>query len=174
MTLARRGVSAPTSPFPVLPLRSGTLFPGTTLTLPVGRVRSVALLDALTPGQVIGVAFQKSADVSEPGDGDLHDIGTWARVARLERTRDRGFRVTLDGLGRFQLTRVIRTEPFWTAEGTDLEETHDTSPEARVLAETLRDRAASLASQSGGALTGVTANGDDPGSVADQILSSAP
>ena len=58
MTLARRGVTTPASPFPVLPLRSGTLFPGTTLTLPVGRVRSVALLDALAPGAIIGVAFQ--------------------------------------------------------------------------------------------------------------------
>jgi ATP-dependent Lon protease len=172
MTLARRGVSAPSNPFPVLPLRSGTLFPGTTLTLPVGRVRSVALLDALAPGQVLGVAFQKSADVSEPGEGDLHDIGTWARVTRLERTRDRGFRVTLDGLGRFHLARVTRTEPFWTAEGTDAVETHDTAPEARVLAEALRDRANALASQSGGALTGVTANGDDPGAVADQITAS--
>ena len=172
MTLARRGVTAPTSPFPVLPLRSGTLFPGTTLTLPVGRVRSVALLDALAPGQILGVAFQKSADVSEPGDGDLHDIGTWARVARLERTRDRGFRVTLDGLGRFHLSRVTRTEPFWTAEGTDAEETDEATPEARVLAESLRERANALASQSGGALTSVTANGDDPGAVADQITAS--
>ncbi len=172
MTLARRGVTAPTSPFPVLPLRSGTLFPGTTLTLPVGRVRSVALLDALSPGQILGVAFQKSADVSEPGDGDLHDMGTWARVARLERTRDRGFRVTLDGLGRFNLSRVTRTEPFWTAEGADVEETNESTPEARVLAESLRERANALASQSGGALTSVTANGDDPGAVADQIAAS--
>ncbi len=172
MTLARRGVTAPTSPFPVLPLRSGTLFPGTTLTLPVGRVRSVALLDALSPGQILGVAFQKSADVSEPGDGDLHDIGTWARVSRLERTRDRGFRVTLDGLGRFHLSRVTRTEPFWAAEGTDAEETDESTPEARVLAESLRERANALASQSGGALTSVTANGDDPGAVADQITAS--
>ncbi|MFO0648496.1 MAG: endopeptidase La [Polyangiales bacterium] len=156
----------------MLPLRSGTLFPGTTLTLPVGRVRSVALLDALAPGQILGVAFQKSADVSEPGDGDLHDIGTWARVARLERTRDRGFRVTLDGLGRFHLSRVTRTEPFWTAEGTDAEETDEATPEARVLAESLRERANALASQSGGALTSVTANGDDPGAVADQITAS--
>ncbi len=49
MTLARRGVSAPTSPLLVLALRGGTLFPGATLTLLVGRFRPVALLDALTP-----------------------------------------------------------------------------------------------------------------------------
>ncbi len=95
MTLSRRGMSAPTSPFPLLPLRSGTLFPNTTLTLPVGRVRSVALLDALSPGAVIAVGYQKDPNLAEPGDGDLHEIGTWARVARLERTRDKGFRVTL-------------------------------------------------------------------------------
>ncbi len=169
MTLARRGVSAPASPFPVLPLRSGTLFPSTTLTLPVGRVRSVALLDALAPGAIIGVAFQKDANVSEPGDGDLHDIGTWARVARLERTRDRGFRVTLDGLGRFHLGRIARAEPYWRAEGTDAPESNDTGPEAHMLAQALREHAAALASQSGGALSGVTAGDDDPGAVADQI-----
>jgi ATP-dependent Lon protease len=169
MTLARRGVTTPASPFPVLPLRSGTLFPGTTLTLPVGRVRSVALLDALAPGAIIGVAFQKDANVSDPAEGDLHDIGTWARVMRLERTRDRGFRVTLEGLGRLHLTRLTRTEPYWRAEGTDAAESNDQGPEAQLLAQTLREHATSLAAQSGGALNNVSADGNDPGAVADQI-----
>ncbi len=169
MTLSRRGMSAPTSPFPLLPLRSGTLFPNTTLTLPVGRVRSVALLDALSPGAVIAVGYQKDPNLAEPGDGDLHEIGTWARVARLERTRDKGFRVTLEGLGRLHLDAITRTEPFWAAEGRDLEEPRGDTAEARVLASTVRERATELAAQSGGALHNIAADESDPGAVADQI-----
>jgi ATP-dependent Lon protease len=158
------------SPFPLLPLRSGALFPGTTLTLPVGRVRSVALLDTLSLGSFLGVAVQKDASVSDPGDGDLHDIGTFARVTRVERTRDRGYRVTLEGLARFQLDKVVRTEPFWLAEGSALAETHADDAESRLLAQTLREHVKAIAAQSGGALAAIPDNAE-PGAVADQIAS---
>ena len=153
------------------PLRSGALFPGTTLTLPVGRVRSVALLDTLSLGSFLGVAVQRDAAVSDPGEGDLHDVGTFARVARVERTRDRGYRVTLEGLARFELARVVGTEPFWLAEGRAVEETHADTAESRLLAQSLREHVKAIAGASGGALAAI-ADDADPGAVADQIAGS--
>ena len=47
MTKLRGGAPAPSSPFALLPLRSGVVFPGTTLSLSVGRPRSLALLGTL-------------------------------------------------------------------------------------------------------------------------------
>jgi ATP-dependent Lon protease len=145
------------------------LFPGTTLTLPVGRVRSVALLDTLSPGAVIGVIAQKDANVSDPFAKDLYEVGTWARVQRLERTRDRGYRITLEGVGRFKLVELARTEPFLQGVLATVEETDEHPAESRLLASAVRTHAQELAAQSGGTLSGVAAGDDDPGLVADQI-----
>jgi ATP-dependent Lon protease len=145
------------------------LFPGTTLTLPVGRVRSVALLDTLSPGAVLGVIAQKDANVSDPAAKDLYEIGTWARVQRLERTRDRGYRITLEGVGRFKLVELARTEPFLQGVLATVEETDESPAESRLLATAVRTHAQELAAQSGGTLSGIAAGDDDPGLVADQI-----
>ncbi len=157
------------SPFALLPLRSGTLFPGTTLTLPVGRARSVALLDEVGVRGLLGVVTQRDAAVSDPGLADLHDVGTVARVVQIERTRDRGYRVVLEGLARFTLGDLVRREPYCLATGTPRPDVLGDADEARLLAKTLRDHVTELASRNGGALAAVNAADDDPGRVADQV-----
>ena len=64
--LLRGGIAVPASPFPLLPLRSRVLFPGAVLTLMVGRSRSVALLEAVRPGDVI-VEVSRDA-IKSPAD----------------------------------------------------------------------------------------------------------
>ena len=59
------------SPFPLLPLRNGVLFPGTVITLPVGRERSVALVRGLHKGDVLGVATQRLLGGGCPAAADL-------------------------------------------------------------------------------------------------------
>ncbi len=159
----------PSSPFPLLPLRSGHLLPGTTLSVPVGRVRSVALLDALTPGALLGVVAQRDPAVSDPDEASLHRVGTIARIARLERTRDRGYRLVIEGLGRFKLTALATREPYWKAEGEPLDEPITDEPEARLLARALKDRLTELVSREGGSAASVTADEEAPGRVADQV-----
>jgi ATP-dependent Lon protease len=128
----------------------------------------VALLDTLSLGSVLGVAVQRDASVSDPAEGDLHEIGTFARITHIERTRDRGYRVTLEGIARFRLDKVLRTDPFWLAEGHDVEETNTDTLESRLLAQTLREHVKTLAGQSGGALAAISDEAP-PGAVADQI-----
>jgi len=159
----------PRSPFALLPLRSGTLFPGTTLTLPVGRTRSVALLDDLGARAILGVVTQRDPSVTDPGLGDLHEVGTLARIVQVERTRDRGYRVVLEGLSRFRLTGIARSEPYWLAEGEALEEETADAAEARLLAQSLKQHVTELAARNGGSLGTVQADETDPGRVADQV-----
>ena len=159
----------PRSPFALLPLRSGTLFPGTTLTLPVGRTRSVALLDDLGARAILGVVTQRDPSVTDPGLGDLHEVGTLARIVQVERTRDRGYRVVLEGLSRFRLTGIARSEPYWLAEGEALEDETADAAEARLLAQSLKQHVTELAARNGGSLGTVQADENDPGRVADQV-----
>jgi ATP-dependent Lon protease len=85
MTKLRGGAEAPLSPFPLLPLRTGILYPGTVITLPVGRERSIALLKSRSAGEIVGVATQRSAKVEDPTGADLHAIGTFARIMNIVR-----------------------------------------------------------------------------------------
>jgi len=155
----------------LLPLRSGMLFPGTTLALPVGRARSVALLDALGEGGTLAVVGQRDPSVSDPSEADLHTLGTLCRVARIERTRDRGYRVVLEGLSRWRMTSLVSREPYFMAEGEAVPETDADPVASQVLARSVREHAAEVAQRSGGTLTQVNALPTDPGRVADQVAS---
>ncbi len=156
---------------PLLPLRSGMLFPGTSLALPVGRARSVALLDALGEGGTLAVVAQRDPSVSDPDQSDLYTLGTLCRVARIERTRDRGYRVVLEGLSRWHLTSLESREPFLMAQGESVEETDSDPVASQVLARSLREHAAEVAQRTGGTLTQVNALPTEPGRVADQVAS---
>jgi ATP-dependent Lon protease len=154
-----------------LPLRTGVIFPGTRITLPVGRDRSVALLHAVKAGDVIGVVSQKEPAVVDPVEADLHRTGTFARVHQVTRVSGGEHRLVLEGIGRFQLTRLVNADPYWEAEGTLIEETLTDADQARMLARSLRDHVQELSARSGGSLSQVAATEDEPGIVADQVAS---
>src|SRR3984893_16467416 len=106
MSQLPRGAEPPNSPFPVLPLRAGVLFPGTLISLPVGRPRSVALLATLEPGAIIGVVTQKRPAELDPAAADLHAYGTLARVQQIVRTSESELRIALEGIERFELQEI--------------------------------------------------------------------
>jgi ATP-dependent Lon protease len=168
MTTLRDGATAPASPFPLLPLRTGVLFPGTILTLPIGRERSVALVQSLRRGDIIGAATQKDPSVTDPRGEDLHPIGTFVRVVEIARLPSGDYRVSLEGVGRMRMQALVRRDPFWLAEGSALEETGGDTEEARLFARALEEQVRELA-RGGGSLGQVGDVEEDPGRFADRI-----
>jgi ATP-dependent Lon protease len=171
MSQLRGGASAPRSPFALLPLRTGVLFPGTLITLPVGRKRSVALVESLAVGDVIGVATQKDPKVIDPGRADLHDIGTFVRIGEVTHLPGGEYRLSLEGLNRFQLKDVWVDGPFWTGDGAPVADQAGDSEEARLLADSLREHVQELAAKGGGSLGQVALSAAEPGVFADQVAS---
>ena len=171
MTTLRDGEPAPTSPFALLPLRNGVLFPGTVVTLPIGRERSVALAATLQRGAVFGVATQKDADNADPGVDDLHRIGTFVRVTNIARLPGGEYRIALEAVGRFTLGALVRKDPFWLVEGSVPEETGGDTEEARLVALALQDHVRELA-KGGGSLAQVGEVDGDPGAFADRVAAS--
>jgi ATP-dependent Lon protease len=167
----------PTSPFPLLPLRNGVLFPGTVITVPVGRARSIALIEALEPGKsILGIAVQRDARVVDPELSDLQPIGTYARVRQVRRTGDRNYQVVLEGIGRFQLGNLLHSKPYWTVEGEALPDLVTNPPEARALAEALgsqvREQLQEVAPEvvaNFGQWIEMLGRADDPGLLADRV-----
>src|SRR5882724_705184 len=113
MSQLRGGAPVPQSAFPILPLRTGVLFPGTVITLPVGRKRSVALVESLHSGDIIGVVTQKDPKVTDPAGSDLHTTGTFVRVLETVRLPNGEYRLSLESLDRLTLTSVHANEPYW-------------------------------------------------------------
>jgi len=158
--------------FPLLPLRSGVLFPGTAMSLPVGRQRSVALIESISVGSIIGVAIQREPKDEDPVLADLHRIGTLARVRKINRARDgETYRVSLEGVARFELDAVLQSEPFWRARGHVPVEKGGESDEANVLFEELRRALRPLAQHGNDGLKEILAEAGSPGAFADRIAS---
>src|SRR5690349_20923026 len=157
------------STFPFLPLRNGVLFPGTIITLPIGRERSVALVKTLRKGDVIGVITQRDPKVTDPTEADLHGTGTFARVSDIARLSGGEYRLVLEGLGRMTFLRLTRTEPFWTGEGAEPAETNKRSEEAVLLAKSLEEHVRETVGTAGGSLAQIAGAEEDPGLFADRI-----
>lgn len=128
----------PVSALPLLPLRNGVLFPGTVITIPVGRSRSVALVESLVPGEsIIGVAVQRDAKVRDPAIADLQPLGTYARVRQITRAGERSYHIVAEGLSRFELDEILHDQAYLTAVVTPVEDAFADPVEARALADSL-------------------------------------
>ncbi|MDC0721862.1 endopeptidase La [Nannocystis bainbridge] len=164
------------SVIPLLPLRNGVLFPGTVITVPVGRARSIAMIEAVGQDAIVGIAVQRDARMVDPELADLQPIGTYARVRQVRRTGERNYQVVLEGLGRFSLKTILHGKPYWTAEVEHLLDENPDPTEAKLLATALgsrmREKLQEIApdmSSSFGQWIELLGRGDDPGLLADRV-----
>ena len=169
MKTLRSGALLPNSSLPVLPLRSGALFPGTTFSFNVGRPRSLALALSLHAGDLVLVVSQRQGQMRDPAFTDLHPHGTVAKVIGVERQNDRAYQLTLEGLDRFELSDLETTEPFWKGHAKLVEESREDEPEARLLAEALAKQVEQMVKESGGALDKLPSIDGSPGLFADRV-----
>jgi len=137
------------SPFPILPLRSGVLFPESPLSLTVGRERSVALIESLKPGDLFAVVTQRDPRIDDPVAADFQLVGTVARLVQVIRGGRDAMRVTVEGIGRLVVDRVTGYEPYLQGEGHTLADERADSAEAKILAEELSAALTKLGGKSG-------------------------
>lgn len=161
----------PVQPFPLLPLRKGVLFPGSITTLPAGRPKTVAMLNALAPDAIIGVAMQRDGKVDDPGLADLHPIGTYAKIRRITHDNAGWIRIVIEGLERFELTSLESTDPYWKARAGAVVDRSAGSDEARRLALELMEQVKDLGDVSSTLQNALEAPDlkDQPGRVADVV-----
>jgi ATP-dependent Lon protease len=170
MTQLRDGVPTPPSPLAALPLRTGVLFPGATLTFAVGRARSVALVRSLYPGDVVVTLTQRDPRPIDLDRGDVHLYGTYARVKSVSRKNDREYELSLEGLGRARFEGFTSSEPFYRVDVRHLPESGGETVEAQELARALAREVVDLVRDAGGALAQLEdAESQDPGDLADRI-----
>jgi ATP-dependent Lon protease len=111
-----RTYSVPTD-VAVLPLRDTVLFPNSFMPLAVARESSVKLIDdAIAGSKMVGVFTQKDPTQEDPGQADLHPIGTLTHIHKMFKLPDGSLRLIVQGLTRLRLERVATMRPYLRAE----------------------------------------------------------
>ncbi len=102
---------------PVLPLRDVVVYPHMVIPLFVGREKSIEALDAaMSAGKQIMLAAQTSASVDEPGENDIHRVGTIANILQLLKLPDGTIKVLVEGQQRARIDEVGESsDGFFTA-----------------------------------------------------------
>ena len=101
---------------PILSLRNTVLFPGVVIPITAGRDKSIKLIDDANKGnKVIGVVSQKDEAVEDPKAGDIHLVGTVARILKVLKMPDGNTTVIIQGKKRFSVAEVITEEPYINA-----------------------------------------------------------
>jgi ATP-dependent Lon protease len=98
---------------PIMALRNAVLFPGVVIPITVGRNKTIRLVkDAYKKGMDIGVITQRDANVEDPHQADLFEIGTIAQVMKTLQMPDGNTTVIIQGKRRFRLEEITETEPY--------------------------------------------------------------
>ena len=163
---------------PLLPLRETVLFPHSFMPLAVARESSIKLIDdAIAGDKLIGVVTQRDPTMEEPGQTDLHDVGTLTHIHKMFKLPDGSLRLIVQGLLRMRVARVIATKPYLRAEVSEAVETSNETDAVEIDALQRNIRATfqqvvQLSPVLSEDLVALAANISDPARLADFIASS--
>lgn len=115
-------------PIPVVPLRGGAVFPGSTTTISIGRRRSLAAAqDAVEKDGRILILVQYDAEVELPDTHDMVSIGVLATVRDVLRAPHMGVQMLVELHHRVRFEEIVDREPYLKGTFTFLNGTNDSS-----------------------------------------------
>jgi len=98
---------------PVLPLRDIVVFPNVTTPLFVGREKSINALDfVMGETKKILLLAQKNADIDNPKEQDLYNIGTIAEVLQLLKLPDGTVKILVEGKSVCKVLEYNKNDKF--------------------------------------------------------------
>ena len=130
---SEQSVSVPRE-LPILPLRDFVAFPFSVIPLSVGSARSAKLVeDAMEKDNLVGLTAAKNKEIEEPGQAQVYEVGTMARILRVVRGQDGAIQVVVQGLERFRVQHWLESEPYLRARVTPRPETIEADVESEAL-----------------------------------------
>jgi ATP-dependent Lon protease len=152
---------------PFLPLRQGVTLPGAVTPIPVGRERSLALVDALAVGDRLVVGVQFDPRTEEPTIAEVHPIGVIGIVRDRRPRGRRGGALLFEALERVNLTDLRRKGSHWETRIDAVQEVNANSAEAKARADSLRRVLRELAEEP--TIKTIVDETRDPGLLADRV-----
>jgi len=162
---------------PVLPVRDIVVFPYMILPLFVGREMSIKAIDhSLNSNRLVLLLSQKDLNIENPTPEDLYSVGTVAIIMRTLKLPDGRVKILVQGLSKARALNYSQTEPFFLSNIEKIVDkkletfTIEDEAQIRTIKEQL-DRAVSLGKTILPDIMGTVDNIDDPGRLADLIVS---
>ena len=100
---------------PVLPLQTGVLFPEMMLTLQMGRPDNLELIKFCLDGNREFVASYTTRGTDDNGDIKIHEVGVLAVIRDSRPGPGKSLVVTIEGLRRVIINKIIKQEPYLIA-----------------------------------------------------------
>jgi ATP-dependent Lon protease len=101
---------------PVLPLRDVVVYPHMVIPLFVGREKSIFALEAaMADNKKILLLAQKNAEVDDPGQEDLYQIGTLSTILQMLKLPDGTIKVLVEGGDRVTVDSFLETNEYYSA-----------------------------------------------------------
>jgi ATP-dependent Lon protease len=96
---------------PVLPLRDVVVYPHMAIPLFVGRPKSIKALElAMQSDKQILLVAQKTAEVDDPAQKDLHEVGTLSSILQLLKLPDGTVKVLVEGAQRARILNLAEQD----------------------------------------------------------------
>jgi ATP-dependent Lon protease len=101
---------------PVLPLRDVVVYPHMVIPLFVGREKSILALEAaMADNKKILLLAQKNAEVDDPEQQDLYQIGTLSTILQMLKLPDGTIKVLVEGGDRVVVDSLLETNEYYSA-----------------------------------------------------------
>jgi ATP-dependent Lon protease len=160
---------------PLLPTKGNVVFPSMMVPLLIVEQKYARLIDqTLMRGRMIGLVAQKDAAQDDPGVDDLYRVGTVGSILKMLRYPDGSVRFLVQGIARFSVQDIVRSEPFVVAR---IETHEDDSERTTQIEATIRSaldllkKAVDLSPYLAEDLQVTALNTEEPGKLADLIAS---
>lgn len=102
---------------PILAVRNLVLFPSVVTPILIGRESSKALVSkAEKKHLIIGVVTQRDAEVDDPLQDDLYEVGVYAKVMKILTLPNGNLTAIVQALGRLRIKRLVRSIPYLECE----------------------------------------------------------
>jgi ATP-dependent Lon protease len=109
---------------PLLPLINTVVFPGTVMTINIGRAESIKLLEQNLPNSKrIGLVLQRSAGDELPDKDGIYRVGVAATVLKLMRPSEAAAVILVQADRRIRVVDFVRESPYLVAKVESLEDT---------------------------------------------------
>ena len=122
----------------MVPLKDLVVFPRMVVPFFVGRRRSVrSVEEASRLGSPLFLVAQKKTAVEEPGEQDVHAVGTIARILQMTKLPDGKLRLLVEGLERAAVVKYTQTQDCLQAVVRTLPPAPEVTPQVSALMRTV-------------------------------------
>ena len=162
---------------PLLAVKDMSMFPRMVLPMLVSDPRHQGLVDEVLSGdKIVGlVALKGDIDSGQVKNiSDIHQVGVAALILQMAKSERDGLRLVAQGLTRFKVLELLRTEPYLMAHVEAVEDIITDDLESKALLNNLRSlfrRVLELAPHLPDELGSLVASVDHPGALCDMVAS---